>query len=173
MNSKIKILLLLPFLMLSSCNNVSSHDDFALKGISYLKNSRNKGHYSVIITGTYDKLETNAHYDLCFEMFHTGAALYYLDKNCPEYLELLVNYIEGNCFLRDYIIYTTNSNMKKYYVNNDTLKVEDYSIFGNSSYTDHYIWNSDALLTEMKHYFKDENSDKPIAIADITIAKKD
>ena len=63
--------------------------------------------------------------------------------------------------------------MKKYYVNNDTLKVEDYSLFGISSYTDHYIWNSDALLTEMKHYFKDENSDKPIGIADITIAKKD
>lgn len=173
MNSKIKTLLLLPLLMLSSCNNVSSHDEFALKGISYLKNSRNKGHYSVIIKGTYDKLETNAHYDLYFEMFHTGYALYYLDKNCPEYLEPLVNYIEGNYFLREYIIYTTNSNMKKYYVNNDTIKVEDYSLFGNSSYTDHYIWNSDALLTEMKHYFKDENSDKPIGIADITIAKKD
>lgn len=45
MNSKIKTLLIIPLLLLSSCNNESSHDDFALKGISYLKNLRNKGHY--------------------------------------------------------------------------------------------------------------------------------
>lgn len=166
-------LFLVPLLMLSSCNKVSSHDDFALKGIAFLKNGDTLTDASYVkVIGTYDFFDSNAHYDLDFQMKeYYGNRLYYSTENCPDYLKNLVNYLINNSILQNYIAYTTNSDMKKYYVSNDMIKVEDYSQFSTSDYTDSYTWDSYSSLVEMTHYFKDENSNQPIAKASVTFTK--
>lgn len=172
MNSKLKTLLF-PLLLLTSCNNVSTHDDFALKGIEFMQKSYDINDFDVNIVGTYEVFDLNTRYDLNFKMLKCSNTVFYSKFDCdyPDYLQKLIDYLNQNRILKNYIIFNKNSDMKKYYASNEMIKVEDYSLFSNSDYTDSYTWNSEALLIEMTHYFKDENTNKPIAKATLNISK--
>lgn len=176
MKYKLINLLIFPLLLLSSCSNVVSHEDFVRTGIAFLKNRKEEVQY-YNLKGTYENLNSNVSNDINLKIH--SSSIYGFDYDLADYKafntyeKTIADYLELNFILRDYIIYTNNADMKTYYVFKDKIKVEDYSLLKNSKYTESYSWNNEGILIEMTHYFVDDTTNLPIGKVNATITKID